>query len=102
MLYKLLYGRKADKMSDPNFVSGQKRSKIVQTGLVGHHCPSLRLIVRPRHLRRDFAASGPQLQGASAEVSSKAESFGSDALQLGAISAFKWTTPIQTEAARLD
>jgi hypothetical protein len=42
------------------------------------------------------------LQGVSAEDSSKAESLGTDALQLGTISAFNWITCIHTEAARLD
>jgi hypothetical protein len=42
------------------------------------------------------------LQGVSAKDSSKAESLGADALQLGTISAFNWFTCVQTEAARLD
>jgi hypothetical protein len=42
------------------------------------------------------------MQGISTEDSSKAESLGADALQLGTISAFNWITSIQTEAAGLD
>jgi hypothetical protein len=68
----------------------------------GRYRPSLRVIIRPRRLCRDSAANGPQLQGVSAEDTSKAESLGADALQLGTISAFNWITCIQIEAARLD
>jgi hypothetical protein len=51
---------------------------------VGRYCHSaVRMIIRPRCLCRDSAANGPQLQGVSAEDSSKAESLGADALQLG-------------------